>query len=381
MAKKPERACWCGSEQLAPFAPSYRVCLDCATVVSAVRISAHVTQAMTETAPNRTLPAEVNRDAIVDEAVEAGKRETARRARADLPERCLHWLKILLGHRTPPARVLDLGCNAGALVALLGWAGYDASGVELNPWVAQFARVQFGVAVSAGLIEDSPLPAGSLDVMVLNDVVEHLPAPRVTLAACARLVADDGLLLIQTPGYPEGLSYQQLLAHPSRFTEMMTEAMAADHLYLYSERSIRRLLGQLGFGHVEFQPILFPYDMLIVASRRPLVRRSEEEIERSLLATPIGRLVLALLDKDREAGRLMTSWQAAEADRAARLEVIHQLARDVGTLQQRLHAAGQEKNAEPQEAVEPAKPDATPGPSRRAGLFLAGIKNLVRRAP
>jgi hypothetical protein len=55
------------------------------------------------------------------------------RARIDLPERCLYWLRTLLKYKLPPAKVLELGSAHGGFVALLQWAGFEAMGSEVSP--------------------------------------------------------------------------------------------------------------------------------------------------------------------------------------------------------------------------------------------------------
>ena len=99
------------------------------------------------------------------------------RARNDLTERNLHWLKTLLKYRLPPAKVLELGCSHGSFVALLRQAGYDAAGVEMSPWVVEFGQKTFGVPISVGPVETLDIAPGSLDVIALMDVLEHLPDP------------------------------------------------------------------------------------------------------------------------------------------------------------------------------------------------------------
>ncbi len=77
------------------------------------------------------------------------------RARADLPERCLHWLRTVLKFVPGPgARTLELGCGHGGFVAMQRWAGLDATGLELSPWLVGKAREWFGVPVLQGRLED-----------------------------------------------------------------------------------------------------------------------------------------------------------------------------------------------------------------------------------
>ena len=56
-------------------------------------------------------------------------------------------------------------------------AGFDASGAEMSPWLCQFARDTFNVPMLCGPIEDLDVESGSLDMLVMMDVLEHMPDP------------------------------------------------------------------------------------------------------------------------------------------------------------------------------------------------------------
>lgn len=285
-----ERACWCGHPQLADYSADYRVCRACGTLVSC--------------APVRTDAAvATDRGEFYSEkywherqAAHHGLPVLAERARLDLPERCTHWLRHLLTHRLPPARVLEIGCAHGGYVALLNWAGYTATGTEMSPSVVDFARRQFGVEILAGSVETLPFVAGSFDVIVLNDVLEHLAAPAATLAHCARLLASDGFFVVQTPEYKEHLSHADLTATQDLFLKHM-DGNNDEHLHLFSRRSAGIFFGRLGFPHLQFANPVYSYDMFFTASRAPLTQHSAGKVADTLQGTPSGRLVLALLDK------------------------------------------------------------------------------------
>ena len=62
----------------------------------------------------------------------------------------------------------------------------------------------------SGPIEDQSIQSGSLDILALMDVLEHLPDPIDTMRRCLELLKHDGTLIIQTPRYPEGKTYEDL---------------------------------------------------------------------------------------------------------------------------------------------------------------------------
>lgn len=242
------------------------------------------------------------------------------RARADLPERCVHWLRGLLRYRLPPARILELGSAHGGYVAMMRWAGFDATGLDLSPEIVAGARGRFDVPVLEGPLESQDIAPESLDAIVLMDVMEHLGDPKETLRRCLSLLKPNGLIILQTPQYREGKSLARMEKDNDPFLRMLTPDQ---HLYLFSKSSVRQLFRELGVEHVTFEPAIFSfYDMALVASRAPLAAVPESEAADCLQRTSGGRLVLALLDLNRQFQDLTARYEESEADRTLRLENV-----------------------------------------------------------
>lgn len=316
------RVCWCGNADLTPFSPEYGECRACGTLVYVKDMPPEQLLVRDDETDfyGKKYWLEHQRDAF-------GHADIYARARNDLTERNLHWLKTLLKYRLPQAKVLELGCSHGSFVALLRQAGYDAAGVEMSPWVVEFGQKTFGVPISVGPTENLDITPGSLDVIALMDVLEHLPDPVATLAYCLQLLKPDGILLIQTPQFKEGATYSALVETNARFLEML---IPEEHIFLFSERSVGRLFQQLGAEHIQFEPAIFGhYDMFFAVSRVPLQINTPEQADSALLATPNGRLALAMLDLRERELDLTQKLQESESDRAARWAQIESLTKMV----------------------------------------------------
>jgi len=325
--------CWCGNLELITFSPEYRKCPVCETLVSKFP------------SPQPVLP-------IIDDQRDFYGREywfthqerdlsfpnIVDRARADLSERCLHWLRSILRFKLPPAHLLELGSAHGGFVALLRWAGYDAIGLEMSPWIVDYARRTFDVPMLLGPVEDQQIELGTQDMIALLDVLEHLPDPVGTMRHCLGLLKSEGAMTIQTPRYLEGKTYDEMVAQGDCFLGVLK---ANEHLYLFSEQSIREFFRRLGADYLQFEPPIFDqYDMFLIVSRLPIPSHDSSEIEKALCLHPSGRIILALLDlyaelKESEADRnarfrhieeLSRLFKESEQDRAARLNQINQLA-------------------------------------------------------
>ena len=276
LASSPSTAqpvrCWCGNTHLEDWSPDYWRCPECQTLVVRAMRGEEISQVRDDEqdfyGKNYYLR-HIQED--------YGLPDLETRARADLPERCLHWLRTLLKFVPGPgARTLELGCGHGGFVAMQRWAGMDAVGLELSPWLVRQARELFGVPVLEGRLEDQELAAGSWDAVVMMDVLEHLPDPRQTLGRAVSLLRSPGsFLLIQTPCYPAGQSYEALRARDHPFLQQLKPV---EHLYLFSEPAVARLCAELGVGQVHFEPAIFAhYDLFAVASASALQERTLPE--------------------------------------------------------------------------------------------------------
>lgn len=344
------RACWCGEGRLAAYSTDYLVCTACHTLVSTWTHAKDVSRVEDD-----------KRDFYGREYWYSGQARTPGlssiedRARTDLVDRAPHWLRTLVKYKLPPARVLELGSSHGGFVALLGWAGFDAKGLELSHSIVNLAHDTFEAPTLTGPLEDQSLEGGSLDAVILMDVLEHLPDPAGTLQEAARLLKPDGILLLQTPEYPE-LPYETLERESRRFLEMLKPD---EHLFLFSRASLVTLFGRIGFAHHAFEPAVFGhYDMFAVASRAPLSAHSAEDVARALAASPKSRVVQAYLDLADERDRMEQRYAAlvpleadvehlknqlltSEDDRARRLEVIERQGVELGRLENARMAAEQ----------------------------------------
>jgi 2-polyprenyl-3-methyl-5-hydroxy-6-metoxy-1,4-benzoquinol methylase len=315
---KKNLSCWCGSTNLERFSEEYLRCPDCDTLVWEGKND--VQDISQPTSEDNYYG---RRYWYEHQELELDLPDIDTRARSDLTGRCLYWMEVTLKYRLPPAKVLDLGSSHGGFVALLRYAGYDSTGLEVSSWITEYARRMFNIPVLEGSIEGQELPPGSFDVIALMDVLEHLPAPEQTMRRCLDLLKEDGLLLVQTPCYPTGESLHSLKGKNHPFLKML---IPREHVHLFSQGAVQKLLGEVGELQVWFERAFFSeHDMFLAASRKPLQVNAPEMIEEHLLSSPGGRIVLALLDLSGQTKRLNQQLAEVETDRAARLDLIHKL--------------------------------------------------------
>jgi 2-polyprenyl-3-methyl-5-hydroxy-6-metoxy-1,4-benzoquinol methylase len=103
-----------------------------------------------------------------------------------------------------PARVLEIGCGAGATMAELRKRGgtQTAIGVELDPGAAADAAKHFDTVLK-GFVEQADIEGhvapGSLDMVLALDVLEHLVDPWTQVKRLSPLLKPGGKFVLSVP--------------------------------------------------------------------------------------------------------------------------------------------------------------------------------------
>src|SRR3990170_2451722 len=99
------------------------------------------------------------------------------------------------------ARVLDIGCGIGTYVRRLGELSDRVYGIGVDA-----ARVRRGDldSLAVGVSERLPFAGRSFDMVLLNEVIEHVKDDAETLREACRVVRADGHVVIYAPNrlYP-----------------------------------------------------------------------------------------------------------------------------------------------------------------------------------
>jgi 2-polyprenyl-6-hydroxyphenyl methylase/3-demethylubiquinone-9 3-methyltransferase len=101
-------------------------------------------------------------------------------------------------------RVLDVGCGGGILAEAMARLGAVVTGIDLSEKplkVAQLHLRESGLGVDYRLAsaEDYATEhAGTFDIVTCMEMLEHVPSPQSTVAACARLAKPGGRVFFST---------------------------------------------------------------------------------------------------------------------------------------------------------------------------------------
>jgi len=95
--------------------------------------------------------------------------------------------------------IIDLGCGDGRSVPIWNLFG-KTTGFELSTSAVETARQNFPfVKFLSGDATDTRLPDGSFDVVISHEVIEHIENQEAYLSECARIINQNGFLIITTP--------------------------------------------------------------------------------------------------------------------------------------------------------------------------------------
>jgi len=172
--------------------------------------------------------------------------------------------RFLQPHLRPGWRVLDIGCGFGATLKTLR----DGSGMPLeltgiNPeadWAA-FGAKRYGLDIRGGLFEDHDFEPSSFDLVILDNVLEHMQDPGATLEKVRAILSPGGAVFVAVNNLdtPHGFYWQNFFA---------------DHVVSFSRRTLEAMLASRGLnpsardalGHVTYQGYHYPY-LYVLASK------------------------------------------------------------------------------------------------------------------
>jgi SAM-dependent methyltransferase len=121
------------------------------------------------------------------------------------------------------ARILDVGCGAGLFFDALEQFGRP-EGIESDrAAVAQSGKWKDHITV--GELDDFYKPPAPFDLILMLDVLEHIPNPDQLLRRAAAVLAPNGRILVTTPAFKWlWTTHDELNHHVTRYTagEMRT---------------------------------------------------------------------------------------------------------------------------------------------------------------
>ncbi len=115
----------------------------------------------------------------------------------------LDWIDEVVGGLAGKD-VIDIGCGGGILSESMAARGARVTGIDLSAkalGVAKLHQLESGAAVDYRLVaaeDQARATPAAFDVVTCMEMVEHVPDPASTVAACATLVKPGGTVVMST---------------------------------------------------------------------------------------------------------------------------------------------------------------------------------------
>jgi SAM-dependent methyltransferase len=140
-----------------------------------------------------------------------------------------HWMAA----RCSGPKILEVGCGEPSFLRAARSLGFDISGLEPHELRANRVSQELGISIERAFIEEDTLPPASFDVVYHCDLLAHFPDPLRALSSMTRLLRPGGVLCFEV-GLLGGIS--------PVWYHLIGELGLGPHLYLYSFRSLQKLL-------------------------------------------------------------------------------------------------------------------------------------------
>jgi len=138
-------------------------------------------------------------------------------------------------------KILEVGCFEGNFLVAAKGKDWEVFGTEISEPAIRYAERNYQIKLHKGAVEAANFAGGFFDVVMLRDVIEHLPDPMGTLGELNRILRPEGLLYIWTPNFD---SFTRKFLLGSNWGAVIFPW----HFHYFTPRTIKRLLNVTGFG-------------------------------------------------------------------------------------------------------------------------------------
>jgi ubiquinone/menaquinone biosynthesis C-methylase UbiE len=229
-------------------------------------------------------------------------------------------------------RVLDCGCGRGEYVAELLRLRADAYGIEYSADKVHEAHPDVAARISVGDLGNIDAPDGSVDVVLLNEVLEHVPDERRVLSEIYRVLAPGGRLVLFSPNrrYPFETHGSALkgsgrkVPHFVPFIPYIPLPVANTVLEFWARnywpRELRRIVADSGLAIVHTDYVWQTFENIsgrqprLLTMARPVLRRLSSALESLPLVRSLG--VSQLIVAQKPGARAATAHRPGRSSRS-----------------------------------------------------------------
>jgi len=170
----------------------------------------------------------------------------------------------------PNRRFLDIGCATGMLLAFMRDLGWDVRGVEICKASAEYGIRKRDLNIHIGTLEEAAFPDGFFGVIHFSHLIEHVPDPTGLLREVHRILAPGGGTAVITTPNVDGFQ--------ARLFGRRWRSAIADHLTLFSKRTLGRMLEETGFRILR----TVTWGGLAKGAAHPLIKRPVDRLAKRM---------------------------------------------------------------------------------------------------
>lgn len=154
-----------------------------------------------------------------------------------LEESGFHLFKKLEKYLPKPGKVLDFGAAIGSHLYSFRRFGWDVSGVEISEYVRKKAKEIYNIELFPNL-EAAGFPENNFDLIVMNQVIEHVLDPVGLMKKISGILKPGGILFVSTPNFGCRQAQKMRAQWPSLHP--------GEHLFFFSPDTLTALIGKCG---------------------------------------------------------------------------------------------------------------------------------------
>jgi 2-polyprenyl-3-methyl-5-hydroxy-6-metoxy-1,4-benzoquinol methylase len=143
----------------------------------------------------------------------------------------------------PPLKALDFGSGLGVTLRLLAAMSIEAVGYDPSPVRTEAVRRNDSVILDS--LKDVTL-RGPYDLIVCDNVLEHVPEPKQTLRFLSSVCKSGSILFLSVPSYEE-LDIRRQIAAIDEGAPIDLTLNPWEHLNYFTLEHLDRMLGDQGF--------------------------------------------------------------------------------------------------------------------------------------
>ena len=160
-------------------------------------------------------------------------------------------LDLVEAHR-PPGVLVEVGCGVGTQLRAAVKRGWEVRGYDINADCPEVARRMHGVDVRCEDFLEQP-EEHFADVVLMHQLIEHVPDPRPFMAASRRALKPGGILVMTTPNWTAARPLAWLANHTGLPMPRIDHIRPDQHIRLYSPGVFEVLARRSGWKVLEMR--------------------------------------------------------------------------------------------------------------------------------